>query len=159
MSLHLDIHKALASDVPDMMELENLIFAHHAWSTENMLRDVTDENCVYLVAYAHTDALGGDATLAGYVGVLSPAGAQDADIQTLAVNPVFRSQGIGRKLLADAMGIASGRGARQLFLEVRADNEIALGLYRSVGFEDIGVREHYYQPEGVDAVVMKRALP
>ena len=50
------------------------------------------------------------------------------------------------------------RGARELFLEVRADNPGAQTLYRELGFEEIGVRPRYYQPDGVDAIVMRLAV-
>ena len=50
---------------------------------------------------------------------------------------------------------ADRRGVTQVFLEVRADNPPARGLYASLGFEEIAVRPHYYQPDDVDAVVMR----
>ena len=43
-----------------------------------------------------------------------------------------------------------------MFLEVRADNEAALALYGAEGFEAIDRRVGYYQPDGVDAIVMRR---
>lgn len=45
-----------------------------------------------------------------------------------------------------------------MMLEVRADNVAALGLYRQSGFEQLSVRRRYYQPEGVDALVMRKLL-
>jgi N6-L-threonylcarbamoyladenine synthase/ribosomal-protein-alanine N-acetyltransferase len=57
------------------------------------------------------------------------------------------------------IGEARKRGAREVFLEVRADNPGAQQLYRELGFEEIGVRPQYYQPDGVDAVVMRLAVP
>ena len=43
-------------------------------------------------------------------------------------------------------------------LEVRADNGAARRLYERHGFAEVSVRRRYYQPEGVDAVVMRRRL-
>jgi ribosomal protein S18 acetylase RimI-like enzyme len=37
------------------------------------------------------------------------------------------------------------RGAREAWLQVEADNEPALGLYRSIGFSEI-YRYHYRRP-------------
>ena len=51
---------------------------------------------------------------------------------------------------------AEARNATRVFLEVRADNPHAIALYASLGFEEIAVRPGYYQPEGVDAVIMKK---
>ena len=42
-----------------------------------------------------------------------------------------------------------------MLLEVRADNPAAQALYAQHGFEAIAVRPRYYQPDDVDAVVMR----
>ena len=52
---------------------------------------------------------------------------------------------------------ARSRGAEEVFLEVRADNDSAQNLYRSLGFEQLAVRKGYYKG-GVDAIVMRLAL-
>jgi N6-L-threonylcarbamoyladenine synthase/ribosomal-protein-alanine N-acetyltransferase len=54
---------------------------------------------------------------------------------------------------------ARKRGAREVFLEVRADNPTAQRLYLRLGFEEIGVRPGYYQPDNVDALVMRLRIP
>ena len=43
-----------------------------------------------------------------------------------------------------------------MLLEVRTDNEAAIGLYESEGFVRLGVRRRYYQPSGADAYTMAR---
>ncbi|EUA92009.1 putative ribosomal-protein-alanine acetyltransferase, RimI [Mycobacterium ulcerans str. Harvey] len=43
-----------------------------------------------------------------------------------------------------------------VFLEVRTDNEPAIALYRSVGFEQVGLRRRYYRVSGADAYTMRR---
>jgi ribosomal-protein-alanine N-acetyltransferase len=43
-------------------------------------------------------------------------------------------------------------------LEVREDNPRARQLYSRHGFTEVGVRRGYYQPSGVDAVVMRKGL-
>ncbi|MCU1482370.1 MAG: N(6)-L-threonylcarbamoyladenine synthase TsaD [Subtercola sp.] len=94
----------------------------------------------------------------GYGGLLSPQGAADADIQTIAVSPDARGRGLGRRLMQALIAEAARRGARRVFLEVRADNPGAQHLYRTLGFTEIGVRRGYYQPDDVDAVVMRLDL-
>jgi ribosomal-protein-alanine N-acetyltransferase len=68
--------------------------------------------------------------------------------------------GYGRRLLNAMMLRAADSGAGKIFLEVRPSNEIALSLYASVGFEQIGVRPAYYQAENgrEDAVILAAAL-
>ncbi|HTX62367.1 MAG TPA: GNAT family N-acetyltransferase [Acidimicrobiales bacterium] len=58
-----------------------------------------------------------------------------AGIYGLAVRPDLRGQGIGRAVLYEVCLEARRRGARSVTLEVETDNDRALGLYTSVGFE------------------------
>ncbi|MFV0318938.1 MAG: GNAT family N-acetyltransferase, partial [Microbacterium sp.] len=66
--------------------------------------------------------------------------------------------GRGRALLEALLVEASRRSVRDMFLEVRADNPVAQALYASEGFAEIGRKPRYYQPDDVDAVVMKLDL-
>ena len=52
-----------------------------------------------------------------------------------------------RRLVQSALKWARQRGARFAWLQVEADNAPALGLYRSLGFDEI-YRYHYRQPAG-----------
>ena len=65
------------------------------------------------------------------------------NIHDLVVSEACRGQGIGRQLLAAVEQEARRRGAGRVTLEVRADNEIALPLYRRVGFRDPGALTYF----------------
>ena len=67
----------------------------------------------------------------------------EAELLLLAVEPDARGQGVGRALIERTAGIAAGKGAHRLLLEVRDDNP-ALELYRGAGFSEIGRRRNYY---------------
>ncbi len=95
----------------------------------------------------------------GYAGLFCPRGASEGDIQTIAVAEIARGGGLGRSLMNALIGEARKRGALQVFLEVRADNPGAQRLYETLGFEQIAVRAGYYQPDGVDANVMRLVVP
>ena len=95
--------------------------------------------------------------MAGYAGMLFPRGKQ-ADVLTIAVAPRYWGRGIGSALLASLVREARHRGCTEVFLEVREDNPRARGLYLRRGFQEIGVRRGYYQPSGVDAIVMRKDL-
>jgi ribosomal-protein-alanine N-acetyltransferase len=147
------LRPATADDLPAIMGLENEVFGAEAWSEEAMRRDMADPHCVYVVA-EQDDA--GAMRFLGYAGLLCPAGSGDGDIQTIAVAPEARGRGLGRALMLVLLQRAEERRAERIFLEVRADNVVAKVLYSSLGFEEIAVRPHYYQPEGIDAIVMRR---
>jgi len=95
--------------------------------------------------------------LVGYGGIALVAGPPmaEAEVHTLGVHPDVQGRGVGRRLLTELLGYADGL-AVAVFLEVRTDNEPALALYRSVGFEVIGRRPNYYRPSGADAFTMRR---
>ena len=98
-------------------------------------------------------------TIEAYAGLLAPQGATEGDIQTIAVADSARGHGLGRALMEALISEARKRGARLIFLEVRADNPGAQRLYARLGFLDVGVRRGYYQPDNVDAIVMRLNIP
>lgn len=55
---------------------------------------------------------------------------------TLDVLPAFRRRGLGRWLMDLAMEAMAEEGYTAVYLEVDADNEPALGLYRSLGLSE-----------------------
>lgn len=131
------------------MTLETATFPTDAWSAATMAAELGGEHGYYLVAEAGE-------RLVGYAGLLAPEGSGDGDIQTIAVAVAHRREGIGGALLDALLSAAAERGVERIFLEVRADNADAQRLYRGRGFAEIGVRRGYYQPDGVDAIVMNR---
>jgi len=149
------LRRATVDDVEAIMELERATFTTDAWSEHSMRTEIAGEHGYYLVAFEpeHPERL--DA----YAGLLAPRGAIEGDIQTIAVVPRARRNGLGRTLMLALIGEARKRGAREVFLEVRADNPGAQKLYRDLGFEEIGVRPRYYQPDDVDAIVMRLNIP
>jgi [ribosomal protein S18]-alanine N-acetyltransferase len=78
----------------------------------------------------------------------------EAHIATLATHPAYRRQGIAKSLLVTALDQAYTEGARTAFLEVRAGNHAARSMYRTFGFEEVGLRERYYKDNNEDAILM-----
>ncbi|TFC03717.1 tRNA (adenosine(37)-N6)-threonylcarbamoyltransferase complex transferase subunit TsaD [Cryobacterium adonitolivorans] len=149
------LRRAKPADVEAIMALETHIFENDAWSTEMMARDVADPGCYYLVAFPPDSP----EHIVAYAGLQAALRSPESDIQTIAVAEEARGRGLGRVLMLSLITEARKRGARETFLEVRADNPGAQHLYRSLGFEDLGVRRGYYQPDNVDAIVMRLPIP
>jgi [ribosomal protein S18]-alanine N-acetyltransferase len=145
------LRDATAADLDAIMAIERRSFPTDAWSAESMAAELVSEHGRYLVDDE-------DGTIIGYGGVRALRGSADADIQTIAFDAERRGAGRGRALLRALLDTARDRGAREVFLEVRADNPSAEGLYLSEGFEEIGRRPRYYQPDDVDAIVMRLVL-
>ena len=145
------LRPAAETDMPVIMAIERASFPTDAWSESAMRSTLLDPDAVAELAEL-------DERVVGYAALLAPIGALDADVLTIAVEAGVRGRGVGRALLTHLLDAAARRGARRVFLEVRADNPVAQGLYASEGFEPIGRRPHYYQPDDVDAVVMRLDL-
>jgi len=91
-----------------------------------------------------------------YAGLRATAG--QADLQTLAVARDRQGTGLGATLLRALLAEARERRAREVLLEVRAENTTAQALYAKAGFERIGIRRGYYRPGGTDALVLRLRL-
>ncbi|NYF09676.1 ribosomal-protein-alanine acetyltransferase [Leifsonia sp. AK011] len=149
------LRRATADDVDALMAIEHDLFGTDAWSRESMVAEVSDRHGYYLVAFP----VGEPGRIDAYAGLRAPLREPQADIQTIAVVPAARRHGLGRTLMLSLIDEARQRGAREIFLEVRADNPGAQALYESLGFEGIAVRPRYYQPDDVDAIVMRLTIP
>ena len=160
------------ADLVDVIALEHELFPEDPWTPEMFADEVAQppDSRLYLIAEA--DAGDGvpdseivtgrgaarPAVMAGYAGMMFIPGGTQADVLTIAVRSPCWGRGIGSALLAALLGAARDRGCAEVFLEVRADNPRAHGLYLRRGFTEIGVRRGYYQPSGMDAIVMRKDL-
>jgi len=113
-------------------------------------------DCLLAGYYCLVLDVGGSVT--GY-GIMSIAAAE-AHLLNLCVHPNAHRLGYGRRLLNALLLKAGDADVDKIFLEVRPSNQIALQLYRSVGFEQIGIRPAYYQAERgrEDAVILSATL-
>jgi ribosomal protein S18 acetylase RimI-like enzyme len=70
-------------------------------------------------------------------------------IESVVTDSAFRRRGYGRQVVAALLDWARGQGVEQACLQVVADNEPAVALYRGLGFTNELYRYHYrYEPTG-----------
>lgn len=91
---------------------------------------------------------------------LALAAGADAELLTIATGPAARKAGWGRRIFLALDAEALNRGLERWVLEVARNNLPAIGLYKSAGFVEIGVRKAYYRTRDglVDALVMSRKV-
>ena len=130
------------SDLPAVMETDRRSFPT-PWSEEIWRQEITGPFGLYLVLEEGNN-------LSGHIGLKLISG--EAHVVTLAVRPERRRRGFARALIEAALGDPVSAGARYLHLEVRPSNVAARVLYRSLGFDETGVRPRYYGDE--DALLM-----
>jgi ribosomal protein S18 acetylase RimI-like enzyme len=73
-------------------------------------------------------------------------GPHSGGIYGFAVDPAWQGRGIGRDVLRRCCALLREEGATSVGLEVEVDNERALGLYTSVGFERVLTEDYYALP-------------
>jgi ribosomal-protein-alanine N-acetyltransferase len=114
------------------------------WS-ENALREELKNPCAHFLV-----ALYGE-SVAGYLGCHHVAG--EGFVTNIAVFPAYRRLGIARALITAAVSEPISR----LALEVRASNDAAIALYRSLGFTEDGIRPRFYAHPTEDAILFSRS--
>jgi [ribosomal protein S18]-alanine N-acetyltransferase len=77
-------------------------------------------------------------------------------INTLAVAPAARRQGLATTLLEHVLGDAVAAGATKATLEVRASNLAAINLYERLGFHVAARRPNYYTKPEEDGLILWR---
>ncbi|ETY71621.1 ribosomal protein S18-alanine N-acetyltransferase [Bifidobacterium moukalabense] len=150
---HTQVEQDMA--VSQIAALEADLFGHGAWSEHAIRQEFNAPARTYLLDLGPADD-DGVPVIRGYAGFWYDG--DDAEIMTIGVGRPFQRRGIAATLLRSLIESAKGQGAKRMLLEVRVDNEPALGLYERFGFTKMGLRKRYYQPEGIDAYTMSLDL-
>lgn len=133
------------ADLDQVLEIERGSYLT-PWSRRAFISELTENAyALYLVGRRGQ-------RIVGYIGMWQVI--DEGHITNVAVHPAERGKGYGRALMEAAMGASVERGSVRLTLEVRVSNLVAQGLYRSLGFRQVGLRRGYYTDNGEDAYVM-----
>lgn len=134
------------TDLDQVMDIEPVAFGSHHWSRQSFINELVNPKGNYFAAIDETG------NLMGYSGFWLIG--EEAHITTLAVQPDFRRQHVGERLLINNVLESANRGALWLTLEVRVSNDAAQQLYFKYGFRSLGQLKQYYQDNGEDALVL-----
>ncbi len=92
----------------------------------------------------------------GYaVGIVE--GNNEGHVVSIAVDPEFRGLGIGKALMRELERRFLGYDVSLIKLEVSVKNQVAINLYKSLGFKVVSRAPNYY-PDGSDAYLMLKIL-
>lgn len=137
------------ADLPTLVRLEGELFGAAAWSPQGLADELVGPGRWYV-------GVERDGDIVGYAGLWFDG--YDAQVMTVGTEERFQGQGLARLMLDNLLARAREVGAAVVLLEVRVDNEPAIHLYESVGFERLGKRRGYYQPGNIDAWTMRLGL-
>ncbi|MBP7331851.1 MAG: ribosomal protein S18-alanine N-acetyltransferase [Firmicutes bacterium] len=143
--------KMSAAHLDQVLEIEKVSFPT-PWSRDSFMGEIQQNDfALYIVAVY-------DGAVIGYGGMWLIF--NEAHITNVAVRPDLRGKNIGKALMLEIIRQAVIRGANSMTLEVRPSNKTARRLYQGLGFEERGVRKHYYVDTNEDAIIMwKENLP
>ena len=142
------IRPAEAWDIPAIHDIEQKCFST-PWGREGIESELAYENGRMLVAEEENRAV-------GYVSLRFVL--DEGYLNNIAVLPDWQRRGIGRALLNALKDEACELGLSFLTLEVRAGNEPAKALYRSLGYEMTGRRRRFYRYPEEDALLYTLTL-
>ncbi len=140
------IRRMTVQDVPAVSQIDKMSFTL-PWPEHSFQYEVS-ENRAARCFVAETEDRRIAAMIVSWIIV------DELHIATIATHPEFRRQGIGERILKEALFDGQQAGAHLAFLEVRAGNETAQAMYRKFGFEATGRRPRYYRDNGEDAILM-----
>ena len=138
----------LPGHIADIARIEKARFST-PWSEEGLSFELTADYARFLA-----DVEDGQVRAYGIFHVFG----DEAELVNIAADEEYEGCGLGRALLARLIDDAAREGVRSVFLEVQRSNLRAQGLYRSLGFENIGLRPGYYNEPKEDALLMALSI-
>ncbi len=142
------IERAKPRDFEVIFKLEEMSYKD-PWPREVFIVDfLFNSSAQYYVAKS-------SGKIVGFLGIW-----QEEDrlhIINVTVHPEEREKGIGKTLIKYAIELARERKKKEVYLEARVSNTIAISLYKSMGFEETERINSYYQ-DGEDGIRLRLAV-
>ena len=136
------IKKLTSNDIDYIEQIFNLekeIFKNSAFSIEYLKTLIKNDNSfiyIYLI----------DNQVCGYLMVLDSIDVYE--ILAIATIEEYKNKGIAQELLDKIK-------TKDIFLEVRESNQIAISFYKKNKFKEISIRKNYYSEPNENAIIMK----
>jgi len=136
------IKKLTSNDInyiEQIFNLEKEIFINSAFNKSYMETLIKADNS-FIYTYIIDDKV------CGYLMVLDSIDVYE--ILTIATIEKYRNKGIAQELLDKIK-------TKDIFLEVRESNQVAINFYKKNKFNQISIRKNYYSEPNENAIIMK----
>lgn len=144
----LNFREATTDDIPEILSLDQECFAR-PWSEALFTHEILSPTSMVFIARDKESFVGFISMMMVY---------DEAHITNVAVSIPYRRRRIAYSLLQIAESAAAACGMLRLTLEVRVGNSAARALYEKFGYTAVGIRPHYYDDNGEDAVIMDKVI-
>ena len=140
---------AVAADKKSLLAIQQQSEFNH-WSEKQIAQSLIDHRVYLMVNKNNSQRILGFAIFSLII--------DEAELLNIVIDKDDQGKGLGRKLLE--YSLLNLDGIKACFLEVAANNQIAIKLYSSLNFRQIGLRKNYYRSgeNATDAIIMKRSL-
>ena len=139
-------------DLDRILKIEEHSFGRDAWDRELFLEYFRQSPDLFLIARRARKIVGYVITC-----IVSKAGSSEAELVSIAVNPVARRRGVALALLNESTALLRARRIKTWWLMVAIGNEPAIRFYENNGFRRTRRVQGYYAARR-DAWRMRRAL-
>jgi ribosomal-protein-alanine N-acetyltransferase len=146
------IRRGDEADIDDLLVIEDECFSiyyygQYKFGVDEFLYYLYDPNCTLLVGVL-------DGRVVGYTAAVHrPRARAILHVDSIAVLPHYRNQGIGSQLVQALMEEARQRRCKTLVLEVAAPNEAGIAFFKSHGFHEVRKLPNYYG-RALDGILM-----
>lgn len=147
---NVSIRAANPDELDRLKSLDLEVFAEHAYP-DFVLRQMFDVHRECWLVAEHPCGL------IGYSLGVPTTDRMSAWLLGLAVDIRYRHRGHGRRLTLASLRLLRSMGVHDVYLTVEPGNEIALTLYRHIGFSVAALRRDYFGP-GEDRLIMVRSF-
>ncbi|MDC0127214.1 ribosomal protein S18-alanine N-acetyltransferase [Methylophilaceae bacterium] len=132
-------------DLVDVVKIEKRCHLT-PWTNKNFI-DSYGANNLFKVLKNENDIIG------YYIALFS---FDECELLNITIKSELQQKGLGELMLNDLLSECRKANIANIFLEVRKSNLVAIKLYKKIGFNDIGVRNNYYQNKDgkEDAILM-----
>ena len=129
-------------------------FNHESpWKVKHFYQTLEAENSVVFTASTH------DSLKEKTIGLLiASITLSEGDIYMVVVDEDYKQGQVAYRLFKHLIDYGRKHEVEILYLEVRKSNILAIGLYKKLGFEEIGLRRAYYSHPIEDALIMQLTI-
>ena len=136
-------------DLAEVVKIENKCHAT-PWTNKNFIDSYGAKN-LFKVLKNENDIIG------YYIALFA---LDECELLNITITSELQKKGFGELMLKDLFSECKNANIVNIFLEVRRSNSLAIRLYKKSGFNEIGIRNNYYQNKDgkEDAILMGRTI-
>ena len=143
------IYSFTKEDLDGVVKIENRCHLT-PWTNKNFI-DSYDAKNLFKVLKNENDIIG------YYIALFA---LDECELLNITITSELQKKGFGELMLKDLFSECREVNIVNIFLEVRKSNLLAIRLYKKNGFNEIGIRNNYYQNKdgNEDAILMGLAV-